>query len=238
MPPRLQAGARQKEDAIIGKRLQGGFKVFAKDGGKHMNAANSNAGLRNTRPVARVTKRKNAGANRRPSQRIGSLGALYAHAFAIEHEAEARYRELAAHMADSGNDTVAELFMRLAEFEGEHAVHLAKKSLGIEIPLLAPGEYAWLDCGVPVPEARAFVYRMMTPFMALQIALGAEQRAKAFFEQVLAESRNAGIRELATEFALDEESHIAWVKDALARLPHPYQPSEEQPGDPTIEQQA
>ena len=201
-----------------------------------MNATNSNGGLRNARPIPRVLHQEKARSNRRPRKKISSLGMLYAHALAIEHEAEASYRELAARMADSGNDIVADLFIRLAEFEGEHAIHLAKKSLGTNIPLLAAGEYAWLDCGAPVPEARAFVYRMMTPRLALEIALRAEQRAKAFFEQIRAESRNAGVRELADEFAREEESHIAWVKDVLAHVPKPFQPSEEQPGDPTIEQ--
>jgi rubrerythrin len=202
-----------------------------------MNATKSNEELRKARPIPNVLLPEKARANRRSRKHIGSLGILYAHALAIEHEAEARYRELAAHMADSGNDTVADLFARLAEFEGEHAFHLAKKSLGMEIPLLAPGEYAWLDCGAPVPEARAFVYRMMTPRLALEIALRAELRAKAFFEQVRTESPNEGVQELAAEFALDEESHVAWVMDALEHLPPPFQPSEEQPGDPTIEQQ-
>jgi rubrerythrin len=201
-----------------------------------MNAANPNAGPGKARPIPGVLHPENARTERRSRKRIASLGTLFAHALAIEHEAEARYRELAAHMADSGNDTLAELFVRLAEFEGEHSLHLAKKSVGIDIPVLAPGEYAWLDSGAPVPEARAFVYRMMTPRLALEIALRAEQQAKAFFEQVRAESRNMGIRELAAEFARDEESHVAWVKDALARLPQPFQPSEQQPGDPTIEQ--
>jgi rubrerythrin len=202
-----------------------------------MNATKSNEGMRKARPIHRVLHPEKAKANRRSRKHIGSLGILYAHALAIEHEAEARYRELAAHMADSGNDAVADLFARLAEFEGEHAFRLAKKSLGMEIPPLAPGEYAWLDCGAPVPEARAFVYRMMTPRLALDIALRAELRAKAFFEQVQAESRNKDIQELAAEFAQDEVSHVAWVMDALAHLPQPFQPSEDQPGDPMIEQQ-
>jgi rubrerythrin len=203
-----------------------------------MRAKNSNNGLRKGRAIPRVPNPKSAKSNRRPRKEIDSLGMLYAHALAIEHEAAARYREFASHMADYGNDRVANLFVRLSQFEGEHAFHLAKKSLGVKIPALAPGEYAWLDCGAPLPEARALVYRMMTPRAALEIALRAEERAKAFFERVCAETCNDGIRELAAEFVLDEVSHIAWVNDALAHLPTPYQPSEDQPGDPTIEQQA
>lgn len=198
-------------------------------------AAASSEVSRKARP--RVLHPEKAKAARPRRRKIGSLGVLYAHALAIEHEAEARYRELANHMADVGNDVLLNLFRQLAQFEGEHAFRLAKKSVGVEIPLLAPGEYAWLDCGAPVPEARAFVFRMMTPRMALEIALAAEERAQAFFERVRVESRNAALRELAAEFAAEEESHVAWVKDALARLPQPYQPSEDRPGDPGIEQQ-
>jgi len=170
-------------------------------------------------------------------RRVGSVGALYAHAMVIEQEAVERYREFAAHMAEYGNDTVAELFGRLAEFEAEHAFRLAKKTTGMALPKLAAADYSWLDQDAPVPEAHAFVQRMLTPRLALEIALRAEQRAKAFFDKVLDESSDAGIREVARNMARDEQAHIAWVNEALARVPQPYQPSEEQPGDPTIPQQ-
>jgi len=169
--------------------------------------------------------------------RVGSVGLLYAHALLIEHEAAERYREFAAHMAEHGNDTLAALFEQLAELEGEHAYHLAKKAAGMTLPNLAAGEHAWLDQEAPLPEAHDFVYRMLTPRVALEIALRAEERAKAFFEKVLAEARDAGIREVAQDMARDEQAHIAWVNEALARVPQPYQPSEEQPGYPTIPQQ-
>jgi rubrerythrin len=200
-------------------------------------ATASSEGSRKAGRLPGVLQPKKVKAVRSPRRKISSLGVLYAHALAIEHEAEARYRELASHMADVGNDVLLNLFRQLAQFEGEHAFRLAKQSVGVDIPLLAPGEYAWLDSGAPVPEARALVFRMMTPRMALEIALAAEERAKAFFEQILAESRNSAIRHLAADFAAEEESHVAWVKEALARLPRPYQPSEDQPGDPGIEQQ-
>jgi rubrerythrin len=170
-------------------------------------------------------------------KRIGSVGALYAHALLIEHEAVERYREFALNMAEHGNEEVAALFRRLAEFEAEHAYRLAKKTAGMKLPKLAAGDHAWLDQEAPVPEARAFVYRMLTPRMALEIALRAEERAKAFFYKVLAESSDAGIREVAMGMARDEEAHVAWVTEALARVPQPFRPSDDMPGDPTIPQQ-
>jgi rubrerythrin len=202
-----------------------------------MNAANLRAGHGKIGRGVPVRHPGKAAPKGRSRSGIATLGVLYAHALAIENEAVARYHEFATLMADYGNEATAELFLRLEEFEAAHAFHLAKKSVGVAIPVIAPGEYAWLDTGAPVPEARAFVFRMMTPRLALEIALRAEKEAKAFFERVAAESRNAGVRKLATEFAHDEQSHIDWVSDALARLPRPIRPDEDPPGDPTIEQQ-
>ena len=188
-------------------------------------------------PAAKLLQQKKAAPKAGLRKRIGSVATLYAHALVIEHEAVERYREFASHMTEHGNDILAELFGQLANFEAEHAFHLTKRAAGLTLPKIAAGEHAWLDRDAPVPEAHAFVLRMLTPRLALEIALRAEERAKAFFEKVLAESSDAGIRELAFDMARDEEAHIAWVNEALARAPQPYRPSEEQPGDPTIPQQ-
>jgi len=167
-------------------------------------------------------------------RRIGSVGALYAHALFMAREAAERYSEFALSMADHGNDQVATLFRLLAEFEAEHAFHLAKSSVGLSLPRIAAGEHAWLDHDAPVPEARAFVFRMLTPRMALEIALRAEERAKAFFDMVVAESSDAAIRAVALDMARNEESHIAWVNEALERIPQ--RPSDDEYGDPTMPQ--
>jgi rubrerythrin len=189
------------------------------------------------RPLAQGPGHDKAAPREDRRRRVGSVGALYAHAMAIEREAVVRYREFAAHMAERGNDTVAELFRHLAQFGTEHAYHLAKKTAGMALPNLAAGEYSWLDQDAPVPEAHAFVLRMLTPRLALEIALRAEQRAKAFFDTVIDEASDAGIRETALGMAREEEAQITWVNEALARVPKPYQATEEQPGDPTIPQQ-
>jgi rubrerythrin len=190
----------------------------------------------NARPFAQVMGQEKEAPGEGLRRRVGSVSALYAHAIVIEHEAVVRYREFEAHMAEHGNDIVADLFRNLAQFGTEQAYHLAKKTAGMALPKLAAGEYSWLDQEAPVPEAHAFVLRMLTPRLALEIALRAEQRAKAFFDKVIDESSDAGIREVARDLARDEQAQIAWVNEALARVPKPYQPTEEQPGDPTISQ--
>ncbi len=183
-------------------------------------------------PIAAAkTAQSTAGQNRQ----VHSVGALYAHALAMGHEAQARYREFSDHMAVHGDDRLADLFGRLAEFETEHAFHLTKRSIGVKIPAIPAADYAWIESGAPVPEARAFVFRMMTPRLALEIALQAEQRGKAFFERVRAESTHADVRRLAAELAQEEAEHLAWVEDALTRLP--LRRDGREPGDPTIEQQ-
>lgn len=190
-----------------------------------------------TPPIALVPPQEKTSSRTGSKRRVGSVSALYAHAVMIEQEAVERYREFAAHMAEFGNDAVASLFGKLAEFEAEHAFHLAKRTAGMTLPKLAHGDHDWIENDAPVPEAHAFVLRMLTPRLALEIALRAEERAKAFFDRVLEETSDAGIREVALDMARDEQSHIDWVSEELARVPMPYRPSEEQPGDPTIPQQ-
>lgn len=199
-----------------------------------MPAAHSGDGRRTARPPVKDSFR--AAIHAKTGKRIGSIDVLYAHALQIEREAAGRYREFASYMAERGDDDVATLFGRLAEVESEQASRLEEKTVGMTLPRFAPGEHAWFDRESPVPEAHAFIYRMLTPRVALQIALSAEERAKAFYESVLAEASDGGVRKIAFDMARDEAEQISRMNEALARVPLPYQPSEEQPGDPTIPQ--
>lgn len=150
---------------------------------------------------------------------IRSTADLYAHAIAIEREAAERYAELAQRMDDLGNDEVSALFRRLAVFEAEHLQSLEARTAGVDLPALAPGEYAWLDAGAPETVARELVYRLLTPRAALDIALAAERRARQFFADVRSAATDPGLRALAQEMAAEEQGHIAMVEQAIARTP-------------------
>lgn len=150
---------------------------------------------------------------------IQSTEELLAHAIAIEREAAARYAEMGERMEDLGNDSVADLFLRLARVEGEHEAALMDKARGLSLPQIAPGQYAWLDSGAPETPARELVYRLLTPQTALKIALDAEVRAAAFFESARREARDPALREMAAEMAAEEGVHIAWLKSLLRRTP-------------------
>ena len=150
---------------------------------------------------------------------LESAAELYAHAIAIEREAVERYTELAWRMEDLGNQAVAEVFGGLARFEAEHLQALFARTAGIALPALNPHEYAWLDAGAPEAAARELVFRLMTPRHALAIALGAEQRAAAFFEQVLMSAGDPALRALAREMAADETEHIVMLERLLETTP-------------------
>jgi len=152
----------------------------------------------------------------------GGVAALYAHALAIEREAAARYGEFAARMADEGNDAVAQLFAELAGFEGKHASALERECDGMALPPIAPTEFAWLDAGAPETAAHDLVFQLMTPHDALEIALCAELRAQAFFEQVLDRAADPRLRDLAAVMVREEQVHAEWVREALARTPDPH----------------
>ena len=152
---------------------------------------------------------------------IRTAAELYVHAIAIEREAAERYAELAVHMADLGNQAVAGLFRRLAGVEAEHLETLLRRTEGVELPELSSAEYRWLDNGKPETAARELVFRLMTPRNALEIALGAEQRAQEFFEHVFATAADPALRALAQEMAAEEREHVRLVEDLLARTPDP-----------------
>ena len=97
---------------------------------------------------------------------IRSKEDLLAHAIAIEREAAARYAELGERMGELGNDVVAQLFLRLARLEKEHAQELERRAAGMALPQIAPGEYAWFATGAPETAAHDLVLNLITPVFA------------------------------------------------------------------------
>jgi rubrerythrin len=152
---------------------------------------------------------------------IRSPAELYAHAIAIEREAAERYTEFAQRMDDLGNQALTELFATLARLETEHLQTLERRTDGVALPRLQSHQYRWLDAAAPETAARELIFRLMTPHDALRIALGAEQRAHAFFEHVLMTAEDPALRGLAREMAADEGEHIALIEQLLERTPSP-----------------
>jgi rubrerythrin len=156
-----------------------------------------------------------------PREPIRSAPELYAHAIAIEREAQARYGELAQHMSDLGNEAVATAFGKLAAMEAEHLRTLLARTDHVPLPELQADEYRWLDAGAPETAARELVFRLMTPHLALEIALDAEKRAQAFFEYLYRTAKDPALHALAQEMAMEEKEHVEAVERLLAGTPDP-----------------
>lgn len=149
---------------------------------------------------------------------IESTAELYGHAIAMEREAAERYAEFARRMADEGSEDVAALFGRLARLEAAHLDALKRRTAGVALPPLE-ADYSWLDAGPPETLAHDLVFRLMTPHQALGIALQAEKRARAFFEQAQRAADDPAMRSLAREMAAEEGEHVAMLEGLLDRTP-------------------
>ena len=149
------------------------------------------------------------------SRAIQGVEQFYAHALAIEREAAERYAEFETWFHDRGEEVLAGLCRTLAEMEGAHFLHLARACQGLDIPTVAPADYLWIEAESPEAAAREAFYRVATPRQLLEIALGAECNALAFFEWVVSTTGSEPVRALAREMAAEEMQHVRWVQQAL-----------------------
>lgn len=152
---------------------------------------------------------------------IGNLAECYANALAIEREAAARSAQFAEYLEDHSEQATAALFRKLARFEQQHVEELERRTAGMPLPALRSWEFSWLDDAPAEQVDHHFVFHLMTPHDALTIALGAEKRAQALYEQAISVSDDPEVKRLAQELAGEELEHIAWLEDGLKRVPRP-----------------
>jgi rubrerythrin len=169
-----------------------------------------------------------------PSKTPQTLEELMAQALAIEREAVARYNELAVMMETHNNPEVAELFRKMATYEGHHVEQiLAEMHWAEDTPeLREPGAWATPESpeAVPIDE----MHYLMHPWHALQLALAAEQRAAAFFEDMARRAPNESVRRKAEEMRVEEVEHVALVKAWLDKVPPPEDDWSNDPDPPRL----
>jgi rubrerythrin len=149
---------------------------------------------------------------------VASVQELYAQAIAMESEAAARYAELAERMDDEGREDLARIFAMLAADEAGHLEALERRTQGVKLPPVAEGSWSWIG-GAPETAAHDLVFRLMTPRQALAIALQAERRAQAFFQQMSWAAADPAVRALAREMAAEELEHVSLVAALLESTP-------------------
>jgi rubrerythrin len=147
-----------------------------------------------------------------------SLEELLLHALIMEREAVQRYKQLARMMECVGNARVAQIFAKMSKIEAKHASQIEEQIGDHALPILTPSEYRWRGAESPENADSGRVYQLMTPHQAMSLALDCEQHAFDFFDDVVEDSTDEGVREVAAEFAAEEKQHVAWVQQWLADL--------------------
>lgn len=150
-----------------------------------------------------------------------SVAELLLHALVIELEATQRYEQLADMMEQTGNHKVANIFAKMAKIEATHAEAIEDQIRDRQLPMLTPSQYHWRGVEAPENTDSARLFHLMTPRQAMTLALDNEKRAYEFFADVVDDSVDERVREMAAEFAVEEEQHVAWVEEWLAEQGEP-----------------
>ncbi|MEZ5966259.1 MAG: ferritin family protein [Planctomycetota bacterium] len=135
----------------------------------------------------------------------------------IEAEAYDRYRLFAAQIGHRAAGDAASVFASMAENEAKHGKALAarrKERFG-DTPRRVTRDDLF---DVEAPDHGAPRSDMSTR-QAFEVALAAEQKAHAFYEEALAHVTDPAIRTLFAELRDEETEHVAMVRKTLASLP-------------------
>lgn len=139
--------------------------------------------------------------------KVSSLRELYAIAWQIEAEAVERYEMLAQQMETHNNAELARVFKDLARAESIHAAEIERMAGDQEIREYALEVVRW-PAESPESADLADAHYLMTRADALRMALACEERALAFFENVVETTSDPQLKELAEHFAEEETEHV------------------------------
>lgn len=159
-------------------------------------------------------------------QGIASMQELLATAAALEQEAVAGYRALAARMRAEGRADLALVFDALVEEETRHLGQVDEWSSGVlpDGPAAAPHDP--LDAQEPAvtlfddEEAGLVAPEMLTSYRAFSMAVRNEERAFVFWTYVAAHAPDTEIRQAAERMANEELGHVATLRRERRRAFH------------------
>ncbi len=152
---------------------------------------------------------------------VGSAAELFARAYEIEVDAEARYLDLADQMEVHNNPVIAALFRKFAGEEARHAAEIAGQMRDMGFPVDAARESQWSGPESPEVVDMLDVHYRMTTYHALELALAAEKRAFEFFDQIARQGSDEEIRRWAKKFAEEEAGHVRYIAGLLQKEEKP-----------------
>ena len=135
----------------------------------------------------------------------------------IEVEAQKRYAQFAERFGSTGTDDAGAVFASMAVNEGKHGEELVERRLALfgETP---PNVKLADIFDVEAPDVGAPRWNMSMRG-AYQVALAAEEKAFAFYDQALRHVEQPDVKALFEELRDEEAEHVQMVKDILAKLP-------------------
>ena len=169
--------------------------------------------------------------------KISSVTDLYAVAYGIEAAAVERYELLAAQMEAHNNAELVVVFLDLARAEGIHRDEIRRlaEEAGVDVLAHAPRVNKWPKGESPEEVDAGAAHYLMTPWHALELALGGEQRALEFFTSVAASAKDPKVKKLAEEFMEEEAEHVNLVHRLMRRHPAPADAWAADPDPPTAQ---
>jgi len=135
----------------------------------------------------------------------------------IEVEAKKRYEQFAERFGSSGTDDAGSVFASMAVNEGKHGEQIVERRIALfgEKPANVKLDDIF---DVEAPEVGATRWGM-SQRSAYNVALAAEEKAFAFYDQALRHVEHPDVRALFEELRDEEAEHVQMIKDILAKLP-------------------
>ncbi len=164
-----------------------------------------------------------------------TLDDFMAQALAMELEASQRYGELADAMEIHNNREVGELFRKMAAIEGKHAAQIMAQMGWTAVPPNAHAP-AWQGFEAAETISHEDLHYRMQPWHALQLALGAEQRAEDFFAHLVDAVHTDALRAAATELRDEEREHVELIRAWIEKVPPPDPDWDEDPDPPRYDE--
>lgn len=156
-----------------------------------------------------------------PPAPVRTLEELFAIAHAMEHEAAARYADIAERMAHQGNPALADVFMGLSTDEQGHLANVGHWSERLRGAAPNPALIRWQPPDTFDDEgASATDPRLLTAYRALAMAVRNEERAFAFWSYVAAQAGSPEVQHAAEAMAREELGHVATLRRERRRAFH------------------
>jgi rubrerythrin len=152
------------------------------------------------------------------SDKIKDLDTFLVYSMTLEEEAAERHDELADMMGVHNNPEVAATFRKLAHYSRLHAQEIRDRSEGHDLPVIAPWEFGWESMEGPETGDISAVNYLMNNAQALQLAMGNEQRAFDFYDQISRESPVPEVAAMAAEFAAEEKEHLGMLQAWMDKM--------------------